>query len=72
MLAGEFTNLRDRFRQAALIGCHKPFPEFEADMKLLFERLEKARGRMLTPHDWCFATRKHHAGHYKHDYDRPT
>jgi hypothetical protein len=31
LLAGEFTNLRDRFRQAAL----KPFEQFEAETKPL-------------------------------------
>jgi hypothetical protein len=68
---GEFTNLRDRFRQAALISSYKPFPEFNADTKLLIERLEKARARALTPPEWFFvlARRKHRAGHYHHDYD---
>lgn len=69
--AGEFTNLRDRFRQGALISSHKAFPEFEADAKPLFDRLEKVRRRMLTPPEWCFrlAQRKHRKGHYRHDYD---
>jgi hypothetical protein len=71
VLAGEFTNLRDRFRQAALISSKKPFTEFEADTKPLFARLEKARSRTLTPPDWCFklARRKIEAGDYAHDYD---
>jgi hypothetical protein len=71
VLAGEFTNLRDRFRQAALISSHKPIGEFEADTKPLLARLEKARGQMLVPPDWCFklAQRKHKAGHYRHDHD---
>src|SRR5258708_290715 len=70
-LAGEFTNLRDRFRQAALISSQKPFAEFEAETKPLLERLEKARSRTLTPPSWCFAVarRQHKAGHYRHDYD---
>jgi hypothetical protein len=69
--AGEFTNLRDRFRQAAEISSHKPFSEFEADTKPLFDRMEKVRQRMLTPPEWCFrlARRKHKAHHYRHDYD---
>jgi hypothetical protein len=72
-LGGEFTNLRDRFRQLALISSHKTFPEFEVDAKPLFDRLEKARGQMLTPPEWCFALarRKHRAGHYRHEYDQP-
>ena len=69
-LSGKFTNLRDRFRQAALISSNKPFPEFEADTKPPILRLEKARAEMLVPPEWCFklARRKHKVGHY-HDYD---
>ena len=48
-LTGEFTNLRDCFRQAALITSHKPFAEFEAAVKPYFYRLEKARQKALTP-----------------------
>lgn len=71
LLAGEMTNLRDRFRQAALVSSHKAFAEFEAAAKPLLDRLEKARARALTPPDWCFklARRKHKSGHYKFDYD---
>ena len=71
LLAGEMTNLRDRFRQAATVSSHKPFPEFEAEAKPFLDRLEKARSRALTPPEWCFwlAQRKHKAGHYKYDYD---
>lgn len=70
-LAGEFTNLRDRFRQTALISSHKQYAEFEAETKPLFDRLEKARRQMLVPPEWCFklAQRKYQAGHYHHDYD---
>jgi hypothetical protein len=70
-LAGEFTNLRDRFRQAALISSKKSFAEFEADARPLIERLEKARARTLTPPEWSFklARRKIEAGDYTHDYD---
>src|SRR5882724_5785805 len=41
-LAGEFKNLQDRFRQAALVSSRKPFSEFEADFNSLIERLEQA------------------------------
>jgi hypothetical protein len=69
-LAGEFTNLRDRFRQAALISSKKTFAEFEADTKPLIVRLEKARARPLTPPECFFkrAQRKIKAGDYTHDY----
>ena len=71
-LTGEFTNLRDRFRQAALITSQKAFAEFDAEAKTLMDRLEKARRRALTPPEWCFwlARKKHKAGHYIHDYDQ--
>jgi hypothetical protein len=71
LLAGEMTNLRDRFRQAATIDSHKPFPEFEAAAKAYLDRLEKARNRALSPPEWCFrlARKKHKAGHYANDYD---
>jgi hypothetical protein len=73
-LTGEFTNLRDRFRQTALISSHKPFSEFEADAKPYLARLDKARQKTLTPPDLCFifARRKIKAGHYHHDYDEKT
>jgi hypothetical protein len=72
LLAGEMTNLRDRFRQAATIQSSKAFPEFEAAAKPLLDRLEKARARALTPPEWCFklARKKHKEGHYAHDYDQ--
>jgi hypothetical protein len=70
-LAGEFTNLRDRFRQAALIWSQKTLPEFEAEVRPLLDRLEKARTHMLTPPEWCFklARRKQKAGHYDYNHD---
>jgi hypothetical protein len=71
-LAGEMTNLRDRFRHAANIDSHKSFAEFGATTKPLLDRLEKARARSLTPPEWCFrrARKKHKAGHCTHDYDQ--
>jgi hypothetical protein len=71
VLTGEFTNLRDRFRQVANITSHRPFSELDAEARKLMERLEKARSRALTPPEWCFwfAQRKYKAGHYSHDYD---
>jgi len=70
-LAAEFTNLRDRFRQAALIWSQKPLAEFEAATKQLFERHEKARQHAVTPPEWAFlsARRKFEQGHYTLDYD---
>lgn len=70
-LAGEFSNLRDRFRQLARISSHKLFDDFKSETNPIFERLENARSRPLAPPDWTFklARRKHKAGHYNHDYD---
>ena len=70
-IAGELTNLRDRFRQAATISVYKDTAAFENDSRPLFERLERARGPMLTPPEWCFkmARNKIKSGHYRHDYD---
>ena len=71
-LGGEFINLRDRFRQSALIASQKPAGEFETEIVALMKRMEDARQRMHTPPEWCFklARKKHKAGHYHHDYDQ--
>jgi len=37
-LAGEMTNLRDRFRHAATIDSYKSFAEFDAATKPLLDR----------------------------------
>jgi hypothetical protein len=73
-LAGEFTNLRDRFRQAMLIGSQMPYPQFEAEVQALMPRLEKARSRALAPPDRYFrkARKKIVAGDYTHDRDLPS
>ena len=71
-MSGEFTNIRDRFRQAALVHSQKPYPDFEAITNPLISRLEKARARSLAPPQWCFrrAQKQIKAGHYAHDYDQ--
>lgn len=70
-MAGEFTNLRDCFRQAATIHSLKPYPEFEEQVKPLFDRMAKASKQPLTPPEWSFqrARRKIKAGHYQRDED---
>lgn len=69
---GEFTNLRDRFRQAALIYSQEDFAALEAKAKPLLERLEKVRNRSMTPPEWVFklAQKKLKTGDYVHDYDQ--
>jgi len=66
-----FTNLRDRFRQAATISVNQELTEFEKEVRALFDRLDKARSAVLTPPEWCFrkARKKIKVGHYRHDYD---
>lgn len=70
-MAGEFTNLRDRFRLIADFSSLKPFEEFEAAFNALLARLEKARARTLTPPHLCFllARRQWQADYYKPDED---
>lgn len=70
-LAGEFTNLRDRFRQLGDIGVYKEPSVFEADFRALMNRMEKARACSETPPEWCFlkARKKYKDGHMHHDYD---
>lgn len=70
-LTGEFTNLRDRFRQMATVGSTHSFEEFEASASPFLNRLEKAREIALTPPEWCFklARLKIKSGDYVHDCD---
>jgi hypothetical protein len=70
-LAGEFKNLQDRFRQAALVSSRKTFGDFEKDVELLIQRLEKARSSSFTAPEWCFraAQKKIKTGDYEFDVD---
>jgi hypothetical protein len=69
-MAGEFTNLRDRFRQLAEIESLKSFSEFEASFAKQRDRIEKARQRPLSPPEFCFwlAQRKWKTGDYQPDH----
>lgn len=69
--AGEFKNLQDRFRLAALVSSKKPFAEFEADVAPLLERYEKVRQDSITPPEWIFkrAQKKVKSGDYDFDVD---
>jgi hypothetical protein len=51
-LEAEYTNLGDRFRQAALNASHKSSSECEMEFQPLMERLEMARRESTVP-DWC-------------------
>jgi hypothetical protein len=69
--AGELTNLRDRFRQAALVTSKRPFDEFEAEVAKLTKRIDAVRVQGLTAPDFCFkmAQKKIKKGHYSFDLD---
>jgi len=70
-LAGEFKNLQDRFRQAALVSSKKPSSDFEEDFQPLMKRLEEARAGSYTAPEWCFASAqgKIKKGDYDFDVD---
>lgn len=70
-LAGEFKNLQDRFRQAALVWARKEFAEFEKEFISSRDRLETARAESITPPEWCFkrAQSKVKAQDYTFDVD---
>lgn len=69
--AAEFGNLRDRFRQCAILSTSKSFKEFEADFQRLMERMEEARRESLTPPERYFkaAQKKIASGDYNYDVD---
>jgi len=71
LLASEFKNLQDRFRQAALVASQKPFAEFEAHFNELMNRLELARKPSFTAPEWCFrkAQKKVKKADYHYDVD---
>lgn len=73
MLHGEFTSLRDRFRQAALVHSKKPFADFEAIFASLMDRVDAARREGVTPPEPFFriARAKILKGHYTFDIDLP-
>ena len=70
-LAGDFKNLQDAFRRAALVSAKKSFKEFEDDVKPLIERLERARSESLVVPEVCFwlAQRKVKTGDYDFNVD---
>jgi hypothetical protein len=71
-LAAEFTNLRDRFRQLAIIGGAKSLAQFETELRPLMKRLEAARREAVTPPEACFqeARKKIKRGDYDPDEPR--
>jgi hypothetical protein len=52
--AAEFTNLRDRFRQAASVSRYSPYDEFKAEFEALMDRMDAIRSSAPPAPDWCF------------------
>jgi hypothetical protein len=69
--AHRFAALRDRFRQASLIGATKATEELEEEFKQLMDRLEDARAANLAIPERHFkkAQKKISAGHYEFGVD---
>lgn len=67
--ATEFTNLRDRFKQAALMHGDSEYQELREVFEGLMDRMDSARENAPAVPEWCFeeARKKIHAGHYSHD-----
>ncbi|TAK71977.1 MAG: hypothetical protein EPO19_03335 [Betaproteobacteria bacterium] len=72
LLAAEFKNLQDRFRQLAVTGVGKTFEQVETEFRPLADRLEKARSYSYTAPEWAFkcAQKKIRAGDYDFDVDK--
>jgi hypothetical protein len=70
--AAEFTNLRDRFRQAANIKSHAPYDEFQAEFEVLMDRMDAVRASAPPAPEWCFEQTKEkmEKGHYDFDADK--
>ena len=67
--ASEFTNLRDRFRQAANIGSQSPLDEFKAQFELLMDRMDAARSAAPPSPEWCFRKAQKKIGHGDYTWD---
>ena len=52
--ANEFTNLRDRFRQAANISALSEADDFRAQFELLMDRMDAIRASSPPAPEWCF------------------
>jgi hypothetical protein len=52
--ATEFTNLRDRFRQAAHVKSLEPFDAFQAEFEGLMDRMDAVRMAAPPAPEWCF------------------
>lgn len=73
MLAAEFKNLQDRFRQAGKIYALGDEDAFLKQFESLMRKLEDARKWSITPPEWCFncAQKKIKSGDYDFTADEP-
>lgn len=71
--ATEFTNLRDRFRQAANVKSLEPFEAFQAEFEGLMDRMDAVRTAAPPSPEWCFreARKKIAKGDYDSNVDKP-
>lgn len=71
ILAADFKNLQDRFRQVSEIDSPADFEVFSQKFENLMQKLEEVRKKSITPPEWCFkmARRKIQAGHYDFNID---
>lgn len=69
--ASEFTNLRDRFRQLAIVKSRDDYDEFSSSFEIMIDRLDSVRKSAPVAPEWCFreAQKKVDAGHYKFEVD---
>ena len=65
--ATEFTNLRDRFRQAAHVKSLEPFDAFQAQFEGLMDRMDAVRMAAPPAPEWCFRHARKKIG--RGDYD---
>lgn len=70
--AGEFTSLKDRFRQAATVRAEAPFDEFQAAFEGLMDRMDAVRMAAPPSPEWCFrqAQKKISKGDYTFSADK--
>jgi hypothetical protein len=71
--ATEFTNLRDRFRQAANVKSLEPYEAFQAEFEGLMDRMDAVRTAAPPSPEWCFreARKKIAKGDYDANVDKP-
>lgn len=72
--AGEFTNLRDRFRQFANFKSASPQGDVEAEFEALMDRMDAIRMSAPAAPEWCFkeAQEKIGSGDYSFSTDKET